>query len=69
MAQADLEAADNCAGKYTVGLGQTNMAFTDDCEDIASMYLTVTSQLMAKYNISPDEIVSKDDHSCVVVQI
>ena len=60
MAQADLEAADNCAGKYTVGLGQTNMAFTDDSEDIASMYLTVTSQLMEKYNIKPNEIVSNN---------
>ena len=58
VAQADLEAADNCSGKYTVGLGQTNMSFTDDCEDIASMYLTVTNQLLQKYTISPNEIVS-----------
>ena len=57
VAQADMEAADGCTGKYTVGLGQTNMAFTDDTEDIASIFMTVTRQLMNKYLISPNDIV------------
>ena len=32
VSQVDLESADNCQGKYTVGLGQHNMAFVDDRE-------------------------------------
>ena len=32
VSQVDLEIADNCQGKYTVGLGQQNMAFVDDRE-------------------------------------
>lgn len=28
--QADLEKADGCEGKYTVGLGQNKMAYVDD---------------------------------------
>ena len=40
VAQTDLEEKDNCKGKYTVGLGQTNMAFVDDREDITSIFLT-----------------------------
>ena len=34
VAQEDLELADECVGKYTSGLGQLQMAFTDDREDI-----------------------------------
>lgn len=35
VAQADLERADNmAAGKYTIGLGQDEMAITGDREDI-----------------------------------
>lgn len=30
--KVDLEAADNCAGKYTSGLGQQRLAFVDDRE-------------------------------------
>jgi hypothetical protein len=41
VAQADLEAFDKVdAGKYVKGLEQTNMAFTDDREDIYSMSLS-----------------------------
>jgi hydroxymethylglutaryl-CoA synthase len=37
----DTEAHDGvAAGKYTVGLGQTSMAFTGDREDINSICLT-----------------------------
>lgn len=56
VAQEDLELMDNCVGKYSVGLGQLQMAFTDDREDITSMFLTVVSNLLEKYGISPEEI-------------
>ncbi|PMB72045.1 Hydroxymethylglutaryl-CoA synthase [Beauveria bassiana] len=40
--QSELEKFDGvAAGKYTIGLGQTKMAFCDDREDIYSMALTV----------------------------
>ena len=45
----ELENADNCTGKYTVGLGQLNMAFCDDREDITSIFLTATHNLLQKY--------------------
>lgn len=53
VAQEDLEKSDNCLGKYTIGLGQLNMAFTDDREDITSMFLTVTKNLLQRFNIDP----------------
>lgn len=56
VAQTDLEIVDNCVGKYTVGLGQKNMAFTDDVEDIVSIMMTVTQNLFEKYGIHPNEI-------------
>lgn len=40
-------------GKYTIGLGQKFMAFTDDKEDVNSIALTVVSSLLSKYNIDP----------------
>lgn len=43
-------------GKYTIGLGQNKMSFTDDREDIASICLTVTERLMSKFDISPNDI-------------
>ncbi|GME95981.1 unnamed protein product [[Candida] boidinii] len=52
--QADLEKHDGIpAGKYTIGLGQTNMAFVNDREDIYSMSLTVLKNLLTNYNIDP----------------
>lgn len=39
-----------------IGLGQHNMAFCDDREDINSIFLTVTHNLLEKYNISPSQI-------------
>ena len=56
VSQEDLEIADNCKGKYTIGLGQSAMAFTDDREDITSAFLTVTHNLLDKYHINPNEI-------------
>ncbi|KAL2438586.1 Hydroxymethylglutaryl-CoA synthase [Exophiala dermatitidis] len=50
--QAELEKFDGvAAGKYTIGLGQTKMAFCDDREDIYSLALTTLTQLISKYSI------------------
>lgn len=55
--QTDLEIADGVStGKYTIGLGQTNMSFVNDREDIYSMSLTVLSNLINNYNIDPKKI-------------
>ena len=35
---------------------QTSMAFAKDNEDVVSMALTVTSQLLHKYKVAPTEI-------------
>ncbi|KAJ5099902.1 hydroxymethylglutaryl-CoA synthase [Penicillium argentinense] len=43
-------------GKFTIGLGQTNMSFCDNREDVYSLALTTVSSLMKKYSISPDSI-------------
>ncbi|VDO50611.1 unnamed protein product [Haemonchus placei] len=52
--QTDLEKFDNCAkGKYTIGLGQEQMGFCSDNEDVVSISLTVTDGLLRKYNIDP----------------
>lgn len=53
VAQADLEEQDGCAGKYVVGLGQKNMAFVDDREDIASIYMTAVTRLLEGYDLNP----------------
>lgn len=44
------------AGKYTIGLGQTNMGFVNDREDIYSMTLTVLSKLIKNYDIDVNNI-------------
>lgn len=55
--QSDLESFDNVSqGKYTIGLGQTNMAFVNDREDIYSMSLTVCKNLLDNYNIDINSI-------------
>lgn len=52
-----LECHDNVSqGKYTKGLGQTNMAVCAPCEDICSISLNAVSQLMSKYKISYQSI-------------
>ncbi|KAG0234394.1 hypothetical protein B0O80DRAFT_383445 [Mortierella sp. GBAus27b] len=55
--QTELEQFDGVsAGKYTIGLGQTNMAVCDDREDINSIALTVVNNLVEKQNISYKDI-------------
>ncbi|KAF3906656.1 hypothetical protein ABW20_dc0109707 [Dactylellina cionopaga] len=55
--QVELEKFDGVsAGKYTIGLGQTKMAFCDDREDIYSLAMTVTKSLLEKYEIDTASI-------------
>jgi hydroxymethylglutaryl-CoA synthase len=55
--QSELEKFDGVgAGKYTIGLGQTKMAFCDDREDIYSIALTVTSRLLKNYDIDVNSV-------------
>ncbi|KAL0273315.1 UNVERIFIED_CONTAM: hypothetical protein PYX00_006013 [Menopon gallinae] len=55
--QEELERYDNVStGKYTIGLGQKRMTFCNDREDIHSLCLTVTKNLLERYNIKPEEI-------------
>lgn len=55
--QAELEKFDGVStGKYTIGLGQTKMAFCDDREDIYSLALTAVHNLLDKHNIDPTTI-------------
>ncbi|KAK9478461.1 hydroxymethylglutaryl-coenzyme A synthase C terminal-domain-containing protein [Lipomyces japonicus] len=57
VSQAELEKYDGVpSGKYTIGLGQTKMAFPNDREDIYSFTLTAVSSLLKKYNIDPNSI-------------
>ncbi|GAM26369.1 hypothetical protein SAMD00019534_095440 [Acytostelium subglobosum LB1] len=57
VAQEDLEKFDGVsAGKYTVGLGQTNMAFCGDREDIYSLCLNAVNNLMVKYDVDPHSV-------------
>lgn len=44
------------AGKYTIGLGQQELAFVNDREDIYSVTLTAVSNFMKKFNIGYDQI-------------
>jgi hydroxymethylglutaryl-CoA synthase len=44
------------SGKYTIGLGQSNMSFCSDTEDVISMALSVVSGLMRKYQIDYTQI-------------
>ncbi|KAF9181247.1 hypothetical protein BGZ51_003918 [Haplosporangium sp. Z 767] len=55
--QTELEQFDGVsAGKYTIGLGQTQMAVCDDREDVNSIALTVVQNLIEKHNISFKDI-------------
>ncbi len=57
VTQVDLEIANGAsAGKYTIGLGQDEMAFTGDREDINSISLTVVKNLLEKYEIDPKTV-------------
>ena len=51
--QVELESFDGAsAGKYTIGLGQLNMGFCGDREDIHSLALTAVQGLMEKNSVS-----------------
>lgn len=55
--QTDLEQYDQVSeGKYTVGLGQKQMGFCTDLEDINSLCLTAVSQLMENSDTSYSDI-------------
>ena len=55
--QTELEAFDGVSsGKYTVGLGQSNMGFCGDREDVHSLALTVVRGLMARNEVSYSEV-------------
>ncbi|CAE6479620.1 unnamed protein product [Rhizoctonia solani] len=57
VSEVDLETYDGVSiGKYTVGLGQEFMAYTDDREDINSFALSAVSALLEKYEIDPKSI-------------
>lgn len=57
VSQESLEQHDGVSqGKYTIGLGQTNMVFVNDREDIYSMALTVVQNLLTTYNIDKTTI-------------
>jgi hydroxymethylglutaryl-CoA synthase len=57
VAQEDLETFNGIpAGKYTIGLGQQAMAFTDASEDINSICMTAVMNLLEKYGIHPSEV-------------
>jgi len=54
--QTDLEKHDDCVGKYTIGLGLKEMAVCSTIEDPATLALTVTRNLLKKYNIDPNDV-------------
>uniref|UniRef100_A0A5S6Q4M9 Hydroxymethylglutaryl-CoA synthase n=1 Tax=Trichuris muris TaxID=70415 RepID=A0A5S6Q4M9_TRIMR len=55
--QSELERYDSVSsGKYTIGLGQLEMAVCSDIEDVCSIALTVTKRLLDNYGISPCQI-------------
>ncbi|VEL18216.1 unnamed protein product [Protopolystoma xenopodis] len=49
--QIDLEKFDGCVGKYTKGFGQKRMSFCTTEEDVNSLALTVTQNLIDKINL------------------
>ncbi|GJJ74041.1 hydroxymethylglutaryl-CoA synthase [Entomortierella parvispora] len=55
--QEELEQFDGVStGKYTIGLGQTQMGVCDDREDINSISLTVVQNLVEKHSLSFKDI-------------
>ncbi len=55
--QTALETHDGASGgKYTIGLGQLNMGFCSDIEDISSLCLSVVQSLMDKTGVSYSDI-------------
>lgn len=56
VSQVSLENEDECAGKYTKGLGQRRLGYVDDREDIGSAMLTSFANLLEKYQLEPASI-------------
>lgn len=55
--QTELESFDGVGqGKYTIGLGQSNMGFCGDLEDINSLCLTVVQGLVEKNGVEYADI-------------
>ena len=55
--QTELETFDKAgSGKYTIGLGQFNMGFCGDNEDINSLCMTVVHRLVERNNVSFTDI-------------
>ena len=55
--QTELESFDGVGqGKYTIGLGQSNMGFCGDLEDINSLCLTVIEGLVEKNGVEYADI-------------
>ena len=47
ISQKDYEDYCGCPGKFTEGLGQTNMAYVDDQEDICSVFTNALKNLLS----------------------
>lgn len=57
VAQSSLEQFDGVSqNKYTLGLGQEQMAFCGPREDTTSLMLTAVSELLSRYNLTPKDI-------------
>jgi len=56
VSQSEMEEADGCAGKYTVGLGQSALAYFTDREDVGSIMLNAVANLLEKYKIPPEAV-------------
>jgi len=55
--QTELETFDGVsAGKYTIGLGQTNMGFCGDREDINSLAMTAVRKLMERNGVAYSDV-------------
>lgn len=55
--QTELEKFDGVGqGKYTIGLGQSNMGFCSDVEDIHSLCLTVVQGLVERNGVRYEDI-------------
>lgn len=57
VSQSSLEQFDGVSqNKYTLGLGQEQMAFCGPREDTTSLMLTAVSELLSRYNLTPKDI-------------
>lgn len=57
VSQKSLEQFDGvAANKYTLGLGQEQMGFCGPREDTTSLMMTAVSELLSRYNLTPNDI-------------